>query len=143
MLLVQYQGHWVSVDSRLPAALAYKALEQGALPAWAGYTQVRREAVYGDSRIDLALRNGGRRALIETKSVNLVEDGVALFPDAPTTRGQRHSPHTYAGHSSEGHRRGRAVRLSSVRTPALSIHTTPPTPSSATGCGKRPKPACW
>ena len=90
MLLVQYQGHWVSVDSRLPSALAYKALEQGALPAWAGYTQVRREAVYGDSRIDLALRNGDRRALIETKSVNLVENGVALFPDAPTTRGQRH-----------------------------------------------------
>ncbi len=51
---------------------------------------MRREAVYGDSRIDLALRNGDRHALIETKSVNLVEDGVALFPDAPTTRGQRH-----------------------------------------------------
>lgn len=27
---------------------------------------------------------------VETKSVTLVEDGVALFPDAPTLRGQRH-----------------------------------------------------
>lgn len=90
MLLVQYQGHWVSVDSRLPSALAYQALRQRALPTWAAYSEVRREARYGDSRLDLELRNGAQRALIETKSVNLVEEGRALFPDAPTTRGQRH-----------------------------------------------------
>ncbi|MBX6378181.1 MAG: DNA/RNA nuclease SfsA [Clostridia bacterium] len=28
--------------------------------------------------------------LVETKSCNLVEEGVALFPDAPTLRGTRH-----------------------------------------------------
>ena len=39
---------------------------------------------------------------IETKSVNLVEDRVALFPDAPTERGKKHLETlvkaVYAGH---------------------------------------------
>ena len=90
MALVQYQGLWVSVDSRIPSALAFQAIQQRALPPWCTYSQVRCEAVYGDSRLDLELRDGTRRCLIETKSVNLVCQGRALFPDAPTTRGARH-----------------------------------------------------
>ena len=90
MVLVEYQGHWVSVDSRIPSALAHTAFVQQAIPSWATFTDVRREVVYGESRLDIELRSDNRRALIETKSVNLVEDGIALFPDAPTTRGQRH-----------------------------------------------------
>lgn len=90
MVLVQYQGLWVSVDARLPSALAYEALKQRALSPWADYSAVRRETVYGDSRFDLELREGERRCLLETKSVNLVSKGRALFPDAPTLRGARH-----------------------------------------------------
>jgi len=90
MVLVQYEGHWVSVDSRLPSQMIYEALVAGALPAWVGCTRVRREAVWGESRLDLELWRGGRRCLIETKSVNLVVDGRALFPDAPTLRGAKH-----------------------------------------------------
>ncbi len=90
LLLVRYRGNWVSVDSRLPGALAYRALLSNGLAPWQGATQVRREVVYRDSRLDLELQHAGRRTLIETKSVNLVEDGLALFPDAPTLRGTRH-----------------------------------------------------
>lgn len=91
LLLIQYHGRWVSVDARLPSAMAAAALQAQALPEWAAYTSVRREVAYHDSRLDLELTDGnGRRCLIETKSCNLVEDGIALFPDAPTTRGARH-----------------------------------------------------
>ena len=91
LLLVEYHGHWVSVDSRLPPAVAAEALRRGAMPEWAAYRHVRREVAYHDSRLDLEVTDGsGGRCLIETKSCNLVEDGLALFPDAPTTRGTRH-----------------------------------------------------
>jgi len=90
MTLVEYRGAWVSVDSRLPSALAAAALRQGTIPEWAGLGEVRREVTWGDSRFDLELRDGTRRCFVETKSVNLVQDGRALFPDVPTTRGARH-----------------------------------------------------
>jgi sugar fermentation stimulation protein A len=42
------------------------------------------------------LARGGRQCLLEVKSVTLVEDGVALFPDAPTVRGRTHLEHLIA-----------------------------------------------
>ena len=65
---------------------------------------VRREVTYGESRLDLMLEGASGRCYLETKSVTLVEDdGVALFPDAPTTRGVKHL-HTLARVVAEGHR---------------------------------------
>ncbi len=39
---------------------------------------------------DYGSGSGGRKLALEVKSVTLVEDGVALFPDAVTARGARH-----------------------------------------------------
>ena len=47
---------------------------------------VRFEPKFGEHRFDLMYDS----RVVETKSVNLVEDGVALFPDAPTERGRKH-----------------------------------------------------
>lgn len=89
MLLLGYGGRWVGVDSRLPPALVAEALARGALPPFRAYHRVRREVRLGASRIDLLLEGAGQ-LYMETKSVNLVEGGRALFPDAPTPRGRRH-----------------------------------------------------
>ena len=57
---------------------------------------IRREATHGDSRFDLAfsLRNRDTKAVspafMEVKGVTLEENGLALFPDAPTKRGIKH-----------------------------------------------------
>ena len=57
---------------------------------------IRREATHGDSRFDLAfsLRDRDTKAVspafMEVKGVTLEENGVALFPDAPTKRGIKH-----------------------------------------------------
>lgn len=90
LLLVRYQGRWVGVDSRIPPALAVAAWQQGIIPPLSAYTQVTREVRVGQSRIDLLLQGREGRCYVEVKSVNLVQDGVALFPDAPTERGVRH-----------------------------------------------------
>ena len=68
-----------------------RALERGALEELAGWSYVRREVPFGDSRLDFLMEGeDGRTLYIEAKSVTLVEDGVALFPDAVTARGARH-----------------------------------------------------
>ena len=102
LLLVWYEGHWVGVDSRLPPALVVEAWRRGLLPALEAFQSVKSEIWSGDSRLDLRFEGPGiwgrgerppgvkEICYVEAKSVNLVVDGVALFPDALTTRGARH-----------------------------------------------------
>ena len=90
LALVSYQGRWVGVDSRLPPSLVVEAWRSGLLERLAGFDTVRREVRLGASRLDLLFQGPEGECYVEAKSVNLVEDGVALFPDAPTTRGARH-----------------------------------------------------
>jgi len=90
LALVAYAGALVSVDARRPNDLLYEALEAGRLPRFAGYPVIEREVRQGSSRLDFRLRGQDGTCWVETKSVTLVEDGVARFPDAPTLRGARH-----------------------------------------------------
>ena len=100
-------GHTlVSADARLPNALVAEALRERALEPYADYPDVRREVTFGESRLDFMLEGPPGRCYLETKSVTLVEDdGLALFPDAPTTRGVKHL-HTLAQAAEQGHRAG-------------------------------------
>jgi len=90
LALVDLGSNLSSADARLPNALVAEALDQGSLPQFHGYPEVRREVTFGESRLDLLLEGPKGRCYIETKSVTLVIDGVGLFPDAPTIRGAKH-----------------------------------------------------
>ncbi len=90
LLLVDLGGRLVSVDARLPAPLLAEAIRAGQLKEFHSYTEVREEIRLDDSRIDVLAQGPLGRCWVEAKSVTLVEDGVALFPDAVTARGTRH-----------------------------------------------------
>lgn len=91
LLLVCYQGRWVSVDARMPNRLFEEGLKVGAWEKFCDLEAWRAEVPWGNGRIDFMLTApGAPDFLVETKSCNLVEDGLALFPDAPTQRGARH-----------------------------------------------------
>lgn len=84
---------WVSIDTTLPNRLIRRALEADALGEFAGWRLERAEWPHEGSRFDFLLRgvdDPGRRLVVEVKSVSLVDDGIALFPDAVTARGARH-----------------------------------------------------
>ncbi|MFN3974691.1 MAG: DNA/RNA nuclease SfsA [Dehalococcoidia bacterium] len=84
-------GHTLaSADARLPSALVAEGVMEGGLEEFRGWRIRGREVPLGHSRLDLVLEQDGRLCWVEAKSVTLVERGVGLFPDAPTTRGQRH-----------------------------------------------------
>src|SRR6267154_746382 len=88
---------WVSLDPAGAPRLVEAALERGLLPSLRGYAVCGREISLSRlrkrprPRIDLMLQGpASRDVLCEVKSVGAARDGVALFPDAPTTRGLRH-----------------------------------------------------
>ena len=54
------------------------------------HAKIKPEAKFGSSRFDFYVEAGERRIFIEVKGVTLEDNGVVLFPDAPTLRGVRH-----------------------------------------------------
>ena len=103
LALVLADGEMVSADARLPNSLVAEAVAAGSLNWLGGMAKVTREATFGESRFDLLLENEAGRRYIEVKSCTLVENGVGLFPDSPTTRGAKHLK-TLAEAVAAGHR---------------------------------------
>jgi sugar fermentation stimulation protein A len=82
---------WVSVETARANDLAEDLLAKGAVHGVGRGWSIRREVRRGNSRFDFLLEKpGGQRLWAEVKSVTLVDDGIARFPDAPTARGRRH-----------------------------------------------------
>lgn len=82
---------WVGVNTSVPNRLLSALFYANLLPWAYGYTSLKREAVYGESRLDGVFCGQGMPELwVECKNVTLVEDDVAAFPDAVTARGTKH-----------------------------------------------------
>ncbi|MBT0665434.1 DNA/RNA nuclease SfsA [Geobacter pelophilus] len=88
--LVQVNGIWIGIHTSYPPKLVAEGVVNGTIAELQGYPVIRPEVTCGESRIDLLLSGGAVPCWVEVKNVTLVEDGVALFPDAVTTRGQKH-----------------------------------------------------
>jgi len=89
--LVEADGFWAGINTGLPNRLTREAIENGTVAELQGYGTIRPEVPYGEhSRIDLLLEGEQGRCFVEVKNVTLVEGNRALFPDAVTTRGQKH-----------------------------------------------------
>jgi sugar fermentation stimulation protein A len=90
-LIGAYKGsRLINIDSQIPNALIYSALDNHALNITEDINYLKREVTYQHSRFDLFYRSNHKKGFIEVKGVTLEEDRVALFPDAPTMRGTRH-----------------------------------------------------
>ena len=87
-------GHRVGINTGLANDLVEEALRAGLIDPLAGFEKLRREVPYGEqrSRIDILLESPGQPpCYVEIKNVSLAdEDGHGLFPDAVTSRGQKH-----------------------------------------------------
>jgi len=90
LTLVGYNDTLISIDSRLPNYMLKEAITEAKLPEFKGYQVERMEPTFHDSRLDMKLSDRENQLLFEAKSCTLVEDSIALFPDAPTKRGARH-----------------------------------------------------
>ncbi len=86
LVAVEKGGLLVNMDSQAPNKAAAEALPR----LFPQITDLRPEAVFGDSRLDFCADMGDKKLYVEVKGCTLEEDGVALFPDAPTQRGVKH-----------------------------------------------------
>lgn len=78
----------INMDSQIPNDVAAEWLKKGEL--FSETAVIRREVRFGNSRFDFYVEDGNRKAFLEVKGVTLENNGVAMFPDAPTERGVKH-----------------------------------------------------
>ena len=78
----------VNIDSQVPNMVFKEYMQSG--KCIDGITLIKSEVKYSNSRFDLYVEAGERKIFIEVKGVTLEENGVAMFPDAPTERGVKH-----------------------------------------------------
>ncbi|MBY8030299.1 DNA/RNA nuclease SfsA [Vibrio fluvialis] len=98
-------GHRICINTARANQLAVEAIQDGTITELQGYDQLLTEVKYGNenSRIDILLNSeSGPNCYIEVKSVTLLDErnlatgeenqivGQGYFPDAVTTRGQKH-----------------------------------------------------
>jgi sugar fermentation stimulation protein A len=90
--LIEMPTSLVGVNTMVPNRLVADALRTGQVAAFEAYTDVFSEVtVNAHTRLDLKLAAPGLPdCYIEIKNCTLVEGDWAMFPDAPTTRGQKH-----------------------------------------------------
>ncbi|MBN7774211.1 DNA/RNA nuclease SfsA [Clostridium aminobutyricum] len=93
LISVEKSGRVINMDSLAPNKVFFEAIQKGGLelPGFRyPYGILKSEKHYGDSRFDFYMENDSKKAFIEVKGVTLEEDGIVLFPDAPTERGVKH-----------------------------------------------------
>nr|WP_320191571.1 DNA/RNA nuclease SfsA [uncultured Desulfobacter sp.] len=90
--LTRIDGTVIGINTLVPNRLVKASVENNLIPELSGYSQVRSEVKTSEhTRLDLMLDSDNKAScFVEIKNCTLVENGIARFPDAVTTRGQKH-----------------------------------------------------
>lgn len=88
--LIYINNRWIGINTSVPNLLVYSWIKNGVIEKLQGYTMVKREVKFSNSRFDVYAENETERCFIEVKNVTMKAGEFARFPDAVTTRGLKH-----------------------------------------------------
>ncbi|TQD29226.1 DNA/RNA nuclease SfsA [Methanolobus vulcani] len=81
---------WILINSAFHRQISQWILENRIIDKFRNIDNIIPEQRFGDSRLDFLLEEDRKKTWVEVKGCTLAENNVAVFPDAPTTRGKRH-----------------------------------------------------
>ena len=86
-----YDGNiLISLNTLLPNQFTTYLLNEKKIAFLNNWEIYKKEVPYNNHRFDFQLKKGKETLFLEVKSVTLVENDIAKFPDAVTDRGRRH-----------------------------------------------------
>ncbi len=77
----------INMDSQIPNAVFHEWVKNGGIK---DLCLIKGEQKFGNSRLDFYMETKDKKIFAEVKGVTLENDGVVMFPDAPTERGIKH-----------------------------------------------------
>jgi len=90
LIAVWKEDMLVNMDSQVPNVAVFNALKEKRIEGFENLTYLKREVTFGKSRYDIYFETEDYKGFMEVKGVTLENDGVCMFPDAPTERGTKH-----------------------------------------------------
>lgn len=88
--MIRINNGWVGINTSNPNRIAYDILKNHWIDELPTFKTLIREVKYDDSRFDIYGETENQKWFFEVKNVTLKEGRFAQFPDAVTTRGQKH-----------------------------------------------------
>jgi sugar fermentation stimulation protein A len=89
--MVKVKMNWVGVNTALTNRIVAEAFARGVIAEIGTVDHIQREVkTSARTRLDFLLQQGARKIYVEVKNCTLVEEDVAMFPDAVTVRGTKH-----------------------------------------------------
>ena len=88
LIAVRKNGNLINMDSQAPNKVFHEWVKEGNFAD--DITYIKPECKYKNSRFDFYIETVNRKIFAEIKGVTLEENGVVMFPDAPTERGVKH-----------------------------------------------------
>ncbi len=89
--MIQVNDYWIGINTNRTNHLVREAIENGVVAEFGPVDRIKPEVtVSGKSRLDFLLYSGEKLIYVEVKNCTLVDEGVAMFPDAVTSRGTKH-----------------------------------------------------
>lgn len=88
LITVEKNKMLINMDSQAPNKVFGEWVKQGNFTS--NISLIKPECKYGNSRFDFYIETDERKIFAEIKGVTLEENGVVMFPDAPTERGVKH-----------------------------------------------------
>ncbi len=90
--VIESNGSKVGVNTHLTNKIALDAIYKSKIQNFKNYDFIKQEIKFGNNtRFDLLLTKKNKKIFIEVKNVTLSrQKGIAEFPDAITSRGQKH-----------------------------------------------------
>lgn len=88
IISVYKSGQLINIDSQVPNKVFSEWAKNGNFLS--NIELIKPETTYQNSRFDFYVEANDRKIFVEIKGVTLEENGIAMFPDAPTERGVKH-----------------------------------------------------
>lgn len=81
----------VGVNTSLTNKLVLEAFNNKLIPGWKKFSAIKPEVkINPETRLDFLLSSEKLKRYVEVKNVSMARPPLAVFPDAVTTRGQKH-----------------------------------------------------
>lgn len=90
LISVYKKNKLVNIDSQVPNKVVYNAIKNKKIQDFNNIIDLQKEKTFLNSRFDFYYNTSNSEGYIEVKGVTLEKNNIAMFPDAPTSRGTKH-----------------------------------------------------